>query len=343
MARSPEFEGMLQEEPAVTNAVLTSLLESSRDCVKLLDLEGRLLYVNRVGLSVRQMAGAEDVLGRYCWEFWPSEAEATLREAISIAGAGKKWEFRGLCPSPKGTDKWWDVRVSPVTDVAGKPILILVVSRDVTDAVTHRTMYETIALEMRHRLKNAFAVSSAITKISARSAPAHQSFAEDLVNRFSSLAVAQSRLVDAAEDFSLRELVSDVVGAAGVHQGAFDVSQLPDCRIDESQMRTIAIVIGELATNSLKYGALGSGRSAACEGRIEGGWLSLLWTESLAGLVHEETGKASSSDAGLHVMNRIVLSAGGSINRETTTESLIVSFSIPHPEPGHETETSPPK
>jgi len=69
----------------------------------------------------------------------------------------------------------------------------LFVSADARKSITNRMTYETIALEMRHRLKNAFAVSSAITRISACASPEHQSFAEALVNRFSSLAVAQAK------------------------------------------------------------------------------------------------------------------------------------------------------
>jgi PAS domain S-box-containing protein len=232
MFRSSEFQGMLPSGPDVLDAVLTALLDNSRDCIKLLDPEGRVLYLNQAGLLVRQMSGAEDVLGRYWWELWPAEAEAAVREAHANAAAGKIWDFRGFCPTAQGAPKWWDVRVSPVTDASGKVIRILAVSKDVTDAVTNRKMYETIALEMRHRLKNAFAVSSAITKISARTAPEHQAFAEDLVNRFSSLAVAQAKLVDVAPDFPLRELISDLVGAAGVNAETFDVSLLPDCRLD---------------------------------------------------------------------------------------------------------------
>ncbi len=324
---------MLQSGPDVMDAVLTALLDNSRDCIKLLDPEGRVLYVNHAGLLVRQMAGAEDVLGRYWWELWPAEAEAAVREAHANAAAGKIWDFRGFCPTAQGAPKWWDVRVSPVTDASGKVIRILVVSKDVTDAVTNRKMYETIALEMRHRLKNAFAISSAITKISARTAPEHQSFAEALVNRFSSLAVAQAKLVDVAQDFPLRELISDLVSAAGVSAETFDVSRLPDCRIDESGMRIIAVVIGELTTNSLKYGALRAGDTVHCQGELKDGWLRLIWTEAVDGIDLEDTEHASSTHTGIPVMRRLVLSAGGTMERTTDHGRLVVTFSMPHREP----------
>lgn len=333
MFRSWEFQGMLQSGPDVMDAVLTALLDDSRDCIKLLDPDGRLLYINRTGLSVRQMAGAEDVSGRHWWDIWPSEAQEAVREAHANAVAGRIWDFRGFCPTARDTPKWWDVRVSPVTEASGTVIRILVVSKDVTDAVTNRKMYETIALEMRHRLKNAFAVSSAITKISARTSPEHQSFAEALVNRFSSLAVAQAKLVDVAPDFPLRELISDLVSAAGVSAETFDVSLVPDCRIDESGMRIIAVVIGELTTNSLKYGALRAGDAVHCQGELKDGWLRLIWTEAVDGIDIEDTEQASSTHTGLLVMRRLVLSAGGTMERTTDNGRLVVTFSMPHREP----------
>ncbi|MDP1554911.1 MAG: PAS domain-containing protein [Hyphomonas sp.] len=328
MLRLPDFGGVLLAGPDIMDAVLTSLLDNSRDCIKLLDPQGRVLYINRTGLAVRQIAGMDDVLGRFWWELWPTEAEAAVREATSNAASGKMWDFRGFCPTSRGVPKWWDVRTSPVSDASGDIARILVVSKDVTDAVTNRKMYETVALEMRHRLKNAFAVSSAITKMSARSAPEHTSFAEGLVSRFSALAVAQGKLVDSAKDFPLRELVSDIVNAAGVGEEVFDVSGLPDCRVGESGMRVIAVVIGELTTNSLKYGALRSGSSVRCEGTIDDCWLQMSWLESLEG-IDLDTEMSSSTNTGLDVMKRIVVSAGGNIDRDFDGARLLVKFSLP--------------
>jgi PAS domain S-box-containing protein len=330
MLRLPEYAGALLVGTDVMDAVLTSLLDNSRDCIKILDLHGRLLYINRTGLSVRQISGAEDVLGRPWWELWPADAEPSVREATVAASAGKMFDFRGYCPTVRGTPKWWDVRAAPVTDASGNVVRILVVSKDVTDAVTNRKMYETIALEMRHRLKNAFAVSSAITKISARNSPANQTFAEELVTRFSSLAIAQAKLVDTATDFPLRELISDLVSASGVGDETFDVSNLPDARIDESGMRVIAVVIGELTTNSLKYGALRAGKTVRCQGKIEDGWLHLTWQEDLDQTSNEDTELNSSTNTGLTVMRRIVLSGGGEIDRDMTSSRLTVRFSLPH-------------
>lgn len=315
---------------SLADPVLAALMHSSRDCIKVLDLTGRIRYINPTGLSVRQLNAETDVVGRHWWELWPQEAHEVVQEATIKAAAGETMDFRAFGPTARGRPKWWDVRVVPVRDETDEVSGVLVVSKDVTDAVTSRKMYDTIALEMRHRLKNAFAVASAIAKISARQAPEHQSFAEDLVTRFSSLAVAQGKLVDTASDFPLRELVSDLVDAAGVAEEIIDVSGLPDCQVDEAQMRVIAVVIGELTTNSLKYGALRTGGSIQCEGYIEEDWLNLTWIEPLENVSEEETETSSSTNTGLTVINRIVTSAGGQVSRVLNSDGLRVEFSLVH-------------
>lgn len=334
MHRSAASEGVLTPvhpdhlAKSLEDPVLAALFQSSRDCMKLLDLAGRIRYINPTGLSVRQLNAETDVVGRHWWELWPNEAHEVVQEATWKAAAGETMDFRAFGPTARGRPKWWDVRIVPVFDGDDGVSHLLVVSKDVTDAVTNRKMYDTIALEMRHRLKNAFAVASAIAKISARQTPQHQGFAEDLVNRFSALAVAQGKLVDTASDFPLRALVEDLVDAAGVADEVIDVGGLPDCLVDEAQMRVIAVVIGELTTNSLKYGALRNGGSIRCEGHLTEDWLHLSWIEPLEEIAEEETEASSATNTGLTVIKRIVMSAGGEVSRVMSRDGLRVDFTL---------------
>ncbi|ABI78728.1 putative sensory box sensor histidine kinase [Hyphomonas neptunium ATCC 15444] len=336
MHRSPALNGGSPTIPidelsaSLSDPVLAALLQSSRDCIKVLDLTGRIRYMNPMGLSARQLSADTDVIGRHWWDLWPEESHSMVQDATGKGASGDSTDFRGFCPTARGRPKWWDVRMVPIRNGAGEVTGVLVVSKDVTDAVTNRKMYDTIALEMRHRLKNAFAVASAIAKISARQTPEHQPFAEDLVKRFSSLAVAQGKLVDAASDFPLRALVSDLVDAAGVSEETIDVSGLPDCLVDEAQMRVIAVVIGELTTNSLKYGALRNGGAIYCQGRIEDEWLHLSWIEPLEDASEGQTETSSSTNTGLAVIQRIVTSAGGQVSRVMNQDGLRVDFSLVH-------------
>ncbi|MFN7055990.1 sensor histidine kinase [Hyphomonas sp.] len=308
--------------------MLDALLQNSGDCIKLVDPDGRLVFVNQNGVQLLGLSESSEIVGKLWWDLWPAEARDAVRQAVAQAVSGETAQFRGICKTARGVSKWWDVRVIPVVSSLGGGQVLLVISRDVTEANASRTMYETIALEMRHRLKNAFAVSSAIAKISARQRPEYQPFAEELVSRFSSLAIAQGKLVEEASTFPLRDFLADLVNAAGAGEENIDVTGLVNCDVDEMQMRVIAVVIGELTTNSLKYGALRNGKAVRCSGAIEDGRLRLAWFEPLDGELPDEEASASSTGAGLKVIERIVASAGGEVERSLTADELNVSFSL---------------
>jgi PAS domain S-box-containing protein len=334
MLRQP-VDLMLPDWFAGDNAepMLDALLSQSGDCIKLVDPDGRLVFVNQNGVALLGLTSSSDVIGKPWWELWPVEARDRVRQAAVQAASGETAHFRGMCKTAKGVSKWWDVRVVPVTSPKDGGRVLLVISRDITEANSSRTMYETIALEMRHRLKNAFAVSSAIAKISARQRPEYQPFAEELVSRFSALAIAQGKLVEDASTFPLRDFLADLVNAAGAGEEHIDVSGLVNCEVDEMQMRVIAVVIGELTTNSLKYGALRNGRCIRCSGEILDGRLCLSWFEPLDGEAPDDEAAASSTGAGLKVIERIVASAGGELERSLTSSELSVTFSLYYADP----------
>jgi PAS domain S-box-containing protein len=108
------------------------LLASSPDCVKLLDLDGRLEFMSDNGLALFEIDSAHDVEGRQWSSLWPAEMYDRVEQAVQDAIAGRVGRFSGVCPTAKGAIKWWDVAVSPVSDTNGRLIYLLAVSRDVT-------------------------------------------------------------------------------------------------------------------------------------------------------------------------------------------------------------------
>jgi PAS domain S-box-containing protein len=110
-----------------------SLMESSADCVKVLDLEGRLLMMNGPGMCLMEIDDLAPFFGREWPSFWPEESRTALAEAVRRARNGETASYFGFCPTAKGTPRWWDVKVSPVRDSAGAIVRLLVVSRDLTE------------------------------------------------------------------------------------------------------------------------------------------------------------------------------------------------------------------
>jgi PAS domain S-box-containing protein len=110
------------------------LIACSRDCIKVLDLEGRLLFMNQGGMQVLEICDLAPFLNG-CWtEFWDGADREKAAAAIEQARQGGVGRFTGYFETRIHREpRWWDVVVSPIRDAAGTPVQLLAVSRDVTD------------------------------------------------------------------------------------------------------------------------------------------------------------------------------------------------------------------
>lgn len=113
---------------------LRSVLESSSDCIDVMDLEGTLQFVNASGLASMELERFQELAGKAWLDFWHGDAEEAAKEALEQARKGNLGQFTGFCPTAKGTPKWWDVRVTPIRSRSGRIERLLAVSRDITEA-----------------------------------------------------------------------------------------------------------------------------------------------------------------------------------------------------------------
>jgi PAS domain S-box-containing protein len=108
------------------------ILESSQDSIKVLTLEGNLLYINAGGVC--SLEDDSSLLANTNWiSLWRGDVLNQAEAAIAAAKAGKMGRFSGYRPTLKATPKWWDVAVTPLRDAAGQVIKLVVVSRDITE------------------------------------------------------------------------------------------------------------------------------------------------------------------------------------------------------------------
>jgi PAS domain S-box-containing protein len=110
------------------------ILESTRDCVKVLSLGGALISINPRGQHELGMEDVAPYLNRSWFSFWTSPADRTkAEEAIRCAGAGRDAQFEGSFADLRGHVRWWDSRITPILGDNGKPERLLVISRDITE------------------------------------------------------------------------------------------------------------------------------------------------------------------------------------------------------------------
>lgn len=110
-----------------------TVLESSPDCIKVLDLEGRLLTINAPGMCLMEIDDFAAFCGREWWTLWPEESRLLVQQALAAALAGGTGQFQAFRPTLKGTPKWWDVIVTSVRDANGRIARLVSTSRDVTE------------------------------------------------------------------------------------------------------------------------------------------------------------------------------------------------------------------
>jgi PAS domain S-box-containing protein len=110
------------------------LIACSRDCIKVLDLDGKLTFMNEGGMQVLEICDLGPILGNPWIDFWEGDDREAARVAVEAARNGGTGRFVGYFPTTQTSKpRWWDVVVSPICDAQGKPESLLALSRDVTE------------------------------------------------------------------------------------------------------------------------------------------------------------------------------------------------------------------
>jgi PAS domain S-box-containing protein len=111
------------------------ILENNKDCIKVLDLEGRLLYMNDGGKKLMEINDFASVDREFWLDFWAGSDLELARSAFAMAKRGEVSKFEGQCPTAIGTPKWWQVTVAPMFDDRGQVEQILSISHDLTERI----------------------------------------------------------------------------------------------------------------------------------------------------------------------------------------------------------------
>lgn len=282
--KSTAIRRSLSEAVKIDHGMLRYVLEQSRDCIKILGPEGSVDYINSEGRCALEISDVKAVLGKPWPELWPEETRPLVGEALRKAQAGESSVVEANRPGFENDARWWQASVSPLMDGDSSLAGVLIISRDVTDHVRLRQSEQTLLLEMRHRLRNAYTIASAVVMQSAAAEQSAQGFADLVCGRLADVALSQTRLLEAGKkSWTVSELVHTLVEAHGEGASAIRYAGTANVSVDGHEAMLIALVVGELTNNSLKYGALRHRRAIALSWSIDAGQLSLLWREALEG------------------------------------------------------------
>ncbi|MCB1500909.1 MAG: PAS domain-containing protein [Bauldia sp.] len=189
----------------------------------------------------------------------------TLEEALQYA------EYRVRQPS--GDYIWVGRQGTVLNDAQGRPSRVVGAVHDITRRKQFEAQLETLARESTHRVKNLLAIVQAIVSQTLRKASDIDSASLAIRQRLMAIAATQTALTNGTvAESDLDTLVRSALELHTQTPGRVRIAG-PNVVIDGKTALGLTLVLHELGTNAVKYGALSR----------EGGHVDIAWTIEAGG------------------------------------------------------------
>ncbi len=187
------------------------------------------------------------------WEVWRHSLET-----------GELYEIEYRLRRHDGVYRWTLGRAVPLRNEAGEIIRWFGTCTDIDDLKRIEQGQALLSQELSHRIKNIFAVVSALIALSAREHPEAKAFAGSVRNRIGALARAHEFVRPHTEvsrpllgDMTLHAFLAALFRPYATVEGeARVIVSGDDALFDDQAATSVALLFHELATNAAKYGAL---------------------------------------------------------------------------------------
>lgn len=338
---APAREEMRDDPVELDERQLAGVLESLTVPVIVVSREGRVLHTND---------GADDHFPVMEGDLWIDTLPAEERPGADLAlSAARDNVARGF--DVRRGDRIWTLTVQPthvglVICAQEKPAP----SDDDERIVAERERMAEAMGEMEHRVANLMAMLPAIVKLSLRRARDVKAARAAVVGRISALSSAHSMMLkpEAVEEgVSLDAMIEAVLLSHGDERF---VTTGPPVRLATRGSNTVALALHELAANAAQFGALSrpSGKvriawaieASARDVKLPEGArsvLRILWSETGGPPIATPPTRRG---FGTDVIDRLIASQGGSIEREWMLHGLGVTIDLPLYELGREPKFS---
>jgi PAS domain S-box-containing protein len=251
---------------------MRDLLEALPAAVYTTDATGRITFFNNAAV---EMSGRTPEIGdMWCvtWRLYNTDGTLLPHDQCPMAVALKENRaVRGaeaVAERPDGTRIPFIPYPTPLHDADGKLIGAINMLVDITERKQAESRQRLLIDELNHRVKNTLSTVQSLAGQTAR----HADDLEDFSHRFEARLLALSRAHDLLtrrhwEGVSLETLAREVLTAMAGNATRQVGFEGPEVDLDARTALNVTMVLNELATNAMKYGALSS----------EAGMLSLTW------------------------------------------------------------------
>ena len=191
--------------------------------------------------------------------------DSHFRETVAGTATDYQMEYRIIRPSD-GAERWISAVAQIERDAEGRPVRLVGAHIDITERKEAEAQLRLLMQELAHRVKNTLAMIQAIASQTLRGATSLESANETFSARLSALAKAHDLLVSGQRaNAPMSDIAASIVGLQG-DPARFRIAG-PDVRLGPKPALALTLVLHELATNAVKYGALSN----------ETGLVSLTW------------------------------------------------------------------
>jgi PAS domain S-box-containing protein len=195
----------------------------------------------------------------------PEDREQVIRNFRRVQrGESVNQVFRIERPSG-GDIRWVHDTDFPLFDKAGRVQRIGGIGHDVTEEKATAGRLEVLVTELQHRTRNIVAVVRAIASKTLASSTSLGNFQDRFQTRLEALSRVNGLLsrLESSDRIAFDELIRAELSAHGALKGARGGPKVTlkgplKVRLRSSTVQTLALALHELATNALKYGALGT-------------------------------------------------------------------------------------
>jgi PAS domain S-box-containing protein len=317
-------------------AWLAAIIDGSSDAIISKDLDGIIQSWNQ-GASRLFGYAPEEVIGKSITILIPEDRLNEEPRILAEIQRGRRilpFETQRLRKDGELVDI--SLTISPIHNAQGNIVGASKIARDITERRIAQEQQRLLMGEMRHRVKNLFALASAIVTISSRSAGSLDQVVGMIQDRLQALARAHElTMTDAGEAMeappqtNLLALIEAIL--APYSAGNRIIVEGPQLLLGGRSVTHIALLLHELATNAAKYGSL-----SVTEGQLavrietDGAVVRLRWEESSTPKAGGEGQAALDGEGfGTRLEKGIAATLKASIDRDWRPDGLIVSILVP--------------